>query len=175
MQDRKDVPRIALEPWAETDLELLRLLNAPEMTEHLGGPETAEKILARHKRYVDIGGTGTGRMFRVVLLPDGASVGSVGYWEKEWQGETVYEIGWAVLPAFQGKGIASVATAAALAQARAERKHRYVHAYPSVDHPASNAVCRKVGFELLGVCDFEYPAGNPIRCNDWRFDLSAPV
>lgn len=22
------------------------------------------------------------------------------------------------------------------------------------------------------VTDFEYPKGNPIRCNDWRFDLT---
>jgi hypothetical protein len=32
-------------------------------------------------------------------------------------------------------------------------------------------VCRKAGFELLGEADFEYPAGHPLRCNDWRLDL----
>jgi RimJ/RimL family protein N-acetyltransferase len=39
---------------------------------------------------------------------------------------------------------------------------------------ASNAICRKLGFELLGEEDFEYPPGNPIRCNDWRLDLATP-
>jgi hypothetical protein len=34
-------------------------------------------------------------------------------------------------------------------------------------------VCRKAGFELVGECDFEYPKGHPIRCNDWRYDLTA--
>jgi hypothetical protein len=24
---------------------------------------------------------------------------------------------------------------------------------------------------LLEECDFEYPPGNPMRCNDWRLDL----
>ncbi|MFF2660488.1 hypothetical protein ACFVUH_24400 [Kitasatospora sp. NPDC058032] len=43
-----------------------------------------------------------------------------------------------------------------------------------VDNPASNAVCRGAGFELLGARDFAYPPGRPMRCNDWRFDLRRP-
>jgi RimJ/RimL family protein N-acetyltransferase len=58
-------------------------------------------------------------------------------------------MGWNVLPPFQGRGIASRAVTMAAAQAAADGKHRYLHAYPSVDNPASNAVCRKAGFELL--------------------------
>ncbi|WP_440086780.1 hypothetical protein [Streptosporangium sp. LJ11] len=52
-----------------------------------------------------------------------------------------------------------------------KHRHRYLHAYPSVDHPASNAICRKLGFFLLGERDFEYPPGTTMRCNDWRLDL----
>src|SRR5688500_15531613 len=115
MAERRDAPRVRLEPWAETDRDLLRRQNAPEMAEHPGGPETDEKVLARHQRYVAIGDTGTGRMFRIVLLPEGEAVGGIGYWEREEQGETVYEIGWGVLPEFQGRGIAVAATTAALA------------------------------------------------------------
>ena len=55
--------------------------------------------------------------------------------------------------------------------ARADGRHRYLHAYPKVAHAASNAICRKAGFTLLGEVDFEYPKGVPIRCNDWRYDL----
>ncbi|GAA1887547.1 hypothetical protein GCM10009753_15100 [Streptantibioticus ferralitis] len=162
-----------IEPWADGDLELLRRLNAPEMTEHLGGPETEEQVLARHARYVDIAGTGTGRMFRIVLLPQGEVVGSVGYWERAWREETVYETGWGVLPPFQRRGIAAAAVAAAVTSAQAERAHRHLHAFPSIDNPASNALCRKLGFSLLGECDFEYPPGSPMRCNDWRLELTA--
>ncbi|MFE7403490.1 GNAT family N-acetyltransferase, partial [Streptomyces sp. NPDC057557] len=57
-------------------------------------------------------------------------------------------------------------------QARAEHKHRYLHAYPSVDNGASNAVCRKAGFTLIGTCDFEYPPGNVLLTNDWQLDLA---
>jgi RimJ/RimL family protein N-acetyltransferase len=163
--------RVRLEPWAESDLDLLRAMNAPEMMGHLGGSETEEKLLSRNRRYADLAGTGKGRMFRVVLADSGETAGSIGYWERDHQGETVYETGWTVLAAFQGRGVATAAAVAAAEAARAERKHRYLLAYPRTDHPASNAVCRKAGFELLGENSYEYPAGNPIRCNDWRLDL----
>ncbi|MFF3440637.1 GNAT family N-acetyltransferase [Streptosporangium sp. NPDC002721] len=173
MPDQANAPLVRLDPWAETDFDLLRRINAPEMTEHLGGPETEEKLLDRHRRYVDLAGKETGRMFGVVLLPGLQRAGSIGYWERAWGDETVYETGWSVLPEFQGRGVAVAAALAVLAEARAEGRHRYVHAYPSVDHPASNAVCRKAGFEFVAECDFEYPPGNAIRCNDWRVDLAA--
>jgi RimJ/RimL family protein N-acetyltransferase len=97
----------------------------------------------------------------------------VGYWDKEWLGETVYEMGWTVLPGFQGRGLAVRATVAAVGVAAAERRHRWAHAYPRVDNGPSNAVCRKAGFTMLGECDFEYPKGNPIRCYDWRYNLTS--
>ncbi len=164
---------VRLEPWSEGDAELLRALNAPELTTHLGGPESEEALARRHRRYVDLSAdrTGAGRMFRIVLLPTGATAGSIGFWGREWAGEQVYETGWAVLPAFQRRGVATAAAHAVAERARAEGSRRHLHAFPSVDHPASNAVCRAAGFELLGPQDFEYPPGHPIRCNDWRLDL----
>jgi RimJ/RimL family protein N-acetyltransferase len=159
-------PQVRLEAWTEGDLDLLRRTNVPEMTEHLGGPESDDEILARHQRYLDSEG-----MFRIVLLPGGKVVGNVGYWERVWRGETVYETGWNVLPEYQGRGIAAAGGAAVLARVRREHRHRNVHAFPSIDNPASNAVCRKLGFVLAGECDFEYPHGHLMRCNDWRLDL----
>ena len=160
-----------IEPWQEGDLDLLRRLNAPEMMRHLGGPESDEQIVVRHRRYVDM--TGPGLMYRVVVLPESVAVGNVGYWEKDWQGGTVWEAGWNVLPRYQGRGIAVAATRAVVDAARGDRRHRYLHAFPSVENAASNAVCRKAGFEFVGEYDFEYPPGHPIRCNDWRTDLAA--
>jgi len=58
---------VRLEAWAEGDLPLLRrLLGDPAMTEHLGGPESEEKLVERQAKYERIGDTGTGRMFRIV-------------------------------------------------------------------------------------------------------------
>jgi hypothetical protein len=42
-----------------------------------------------------------------------------------------------------------------------------------VENAPSNAICRKLGFELLEACDFEFPPGHHMRCNDWRLDLQA--
>lgn len=84
-----------------------------------------------------------------------------------------YETGWSVLPEFQGRGIANAATLEVVAKAQADGGRRHLHAFPSVDNAASNAVCRKAGFTLLGAFDFEYPPGNTMRCNDWFVDLGA--
>jgi RimJ/RimL family protein N-acetyltransferase len=164
-----------IEPWADADIDLLYRLNVPEMLEHLGGPESEEQILARHKRYIEIVGKGTGRMFSIVLLPELQKVGNIGYWERVWQEETVYEMGWGVLPPFQGRGIAAAAAADAIASAGAEQKIRHIHAYPSVDNLASNAICRKLGFLFVAECEFEYPPGSLMRCNDWSLDLKATM
>ncbi|MGC5020389.1 GNAT family N-acetyltransferase [Micromonospora sp. DT47] len=163
---------VRIEPWDEDDLKLLHQLNAPEIRHHTGGTETDEQVLARHERYVSGPGPGSGVMFSVVL-PDGAKVGSVGYWERVWHDEPVYEMGWAILPEHQGRGVATAAVRAVVAEARAQGRHRYAHAYPSVDNPASNAVCRKAGFTLLGETKFEYPPGRMMRSHDWRLDLTA--
>jgi RimJ/RimL family protein N-acetyltransferase len=114
-------------------------------------------------------------MFTVVETATAEKVGSVGYWERESHEGRVYETGWTVLPEFQGRGIATVATAQIIELVRALRKHRYLYAYPSVDNLPSNAICRKLGFELVDTDEFEYPkgSGNILICNNWRLDLFA--
>lgn len=160
--------------WGPGDLALLRALRGdPEMNLHLGGPEAPEKIVERQSRYEKIQESGTGRMFKIVEVETGEGVGSVGYWDTTWNGTEVYETGWSVLPAYQGRGAATEGTAQAIGSARVEAKHRFIHAFPSVDNDASNAICRKLGFSLMGECDFEFPPGNLMRCNDWRLDLEA--
>jgi RimJ/RimL family protein N-acetyltransferase len=106
-------------------------------------------------------------MFVIEAGPGSEPAGSIGYWEKEWLGETVWETGWSIVPELQGRGIATHAAALAVAAARQDGTHRSIHAFPSVENVASNAVCRKSGFTLRGEYDFEYPPGNIMRCNDW--------
>jgi RimJ/RimL family protein N-acetyltransferase len=159
---------VRLEPWGPDDLALVeQLMGDPAMTEFLGGPESPEKLADRQRRYAE---PGSG-MFKIVDAGTGEGIGSVGFWEREWRGQTVYETGWMVIPAFQGRGIAAEATRQAIDLARSNGGHRYMHAFPKVENAASNAICRKLGFDLLGEENFEYPPGNPIRCNDWRLDL----
>jgi RimJ/RimL family protein N-acetyltransferase len=149
-----------------------RLLGDPQMTEHLGGPESEAKIAERQARYEKPGS----RQYKILDDQSGAAVGAVGYWEKEWRDKTVWEVGWLVLPEHQGRGFASAGMRALLEIMRDDDvRHRFVHAFPSDENPPSNAICRKLGFELLEAIDFEYPpgSGNMLRCNDWRLDLEA--
>jgi RimJ/RimL family protein N-acetyltransferase len=159
---------VRLDAWGTGDLPLLeKVTGDPAMMEFLGGAESAEKIAERQSRYEQPGS----RQYKIIDEESGEAVGWVGYWEREWRGDQVYEIGWSVIPAFQGRGIAASATAQAIELARAERTHRFMHAYPNVENAASNAICRKLGFTLLGPHEFEFPPGNPMRCNDWRLEL----
>ncbi|WP_189176249.1 GNAT family N-acetyltransferase [Streptomyces lasiicapitis] len=161
---------VRLVPWSEGDFDLLVRHNAPEMTAHLGGPETHEKLLDRHQRYLGLDDR-QGGMFRIVTHPEGETAGIVGFWETTHQGEDVWEAGWGVLPECQGRGIAAAAVRLAVAEARRTGRHRHLHAYPAADNAPSNGVCRKAGFTLLGEEDMEYPKGHWMRCNDWRLDL----
>ena len=162
--------QLTLRPWSEDDLPLLQqLLGDPNMMAHLGGPETSEQIEKRHQRYLHL--PETDHMFVVLWGPESEVVGSIGYWEKSWRDQMVYETGWFILPAYQGHGLATKAGEAVLEHARLEHRYQFMHAFPSIDNPASNAICRKLGFTLLGESEFEYPPGHPIIVNDWRFDL----
>ncbi|MGG4490412.1 GNAT family N-acetyltransferase [Metabacillus idriensis] len=169
MFERIGERQIQINSWEDKDLELLVKLNAPEMMEHLGGSESKQQILKRHKRYLELGDKG--KMFSIRQSPDFEAVGSVGYWQTTWNDENVYEIGWSVLPQFQGRGIATIAVKLAINETIREKRYKYVHAFPSVENPASNAICRKLNFSFISDCEFEYPPGNLMQCNNWRMKI----
>jgi RimJ/RimL family protein N-acetyltransferase len=160
---------VRLRAWSESAFDVLRRANTPEMMTYLGGPESEEKLADRQRRYLALDEPGAGQM--LVVLADGEPAGVIGYWEHEREGNACYEAGWSVLPEFQGQGIAAAALRLVIADARRTPRHPTLHAFPSIHNGASNALCRKVGMILAGECDFEYPKGNPIRCNDWYLEL----
>ena len=159
---------VQLRRWTDDDFTLLEQCNAAEMTAYLGGPESPEALRTRQRRYVD--NKGPGGMF-VIVLDDGDVAGSIGYWEHSEDASAVWESGWAVLPAHQGRGIATEAIRAVTALASSERTHPTLHAYPAVENAASNALCRKAGFTLIGPRRVEYPKGHWMVCNDWTISL----
>jgi RimJ/RimL family protein N-acetyltransferase len=167
--DLSDPHLVHLEPWGAADLPLLERLNEPDMTEHVGGPESPEKVADRQARYE----RPDSRQYKIVVDASGEGVGWVGYWDLDWQDEVIWETGWAVIPSHQGRGIATAATALLVPKARAERRHRFMHAFPMVVNTPSNAICGKLGFTLVGEVDFPGRRGGFVRCNDWRLDLFA--
>jgi len=162
-------PMIQLRSWNTNDLSLLFLLNTADMTVHLGGPETAEKVKSRHQRYLNIGDSG--KVFCIIKYPEQFSVGSICYWSSIHNGEYIFEIGWGILPPYQGLEIATIAATLAIEEAKRENKHPYMHAFLSILNEASNAICKKLDFEFISECDFEYPKGSYMKCNNWRLKL----
>jgi RimJ/RimL family protein N-acetyltransferase len=90
------------------------------------------------------------RQYRIVDPDTGEGAGWVGYWHRDWGGHQVFEIGWSGLPSTKGRGLARAATAQVIEIARAEHEPRFLHAFPSVDNAPSNAICRRLGFQLAG-------------------------
>ncbi|MFF2630831.1 GNAT family N-acetyltransferase [Kitasatospora griseola] len=166
---------VRLDPWSDSRFALLERINTPLMRRHVGGPETPEQLLHRHRRYLELPGLG-GVMYAV--LADGAPAGSIAYHRRDWQGEEIYETGWNVLPEFQGRGLALAAGRLMLAALRevtaADRTAPgALHAFPATDNAPSNALCARLGFTDAGPCEFEYPRGSGrfLHSNDWRLAL----
>lgn len=89
------------------------------MMEHLGAPEDDERLVARHRRYVDAAAGSSSFVFVIRAGGHREVAGQVVFWETTWRDEPIYEMGWSVLPEYQGRGIASAAVALAVAAAAA--------------------------------------------------------
>lgn len=163
---------VRLQPWSDVDLWLLRRRNTPDMTAHLGGPESDTALLARHRRWTAMSAQAPheGRVFRVEG-PAGSTVGTVSFVPKKHDGEPVFEVGWGILPEHQRQGWATASVRALLALLAAlppAYRRPAAHAFPRVTNTASNAVCRAAGFTLLGEAVHEYPPGHHHPSNNWR-------
>jgi RimJ/RimL family protein N-acetyltransferase len=148
----------------------------PAMMEHLGGPRPREGLEDKLRR--DVADVEAGRVWVLVIVPDPADAatvaGSVAVWEHDWDGRPIEEIGWMVLPAFQGRGLGPEAVRATLDRARATGRWRELHALPPVANERSNSMCRRMGFRLEGPVEYTY-AGRWLLCNHWVLDLRADL
>ena len=147
-------------------------LTDPGMMSELGGPLPREGLDAKLRSIVD--DVEAGRVWYCVIVPDegGSGAGTVCIWNHDQDGASINEIGWMVLPPFQGRGLATAAVRSLLDRARAEGRWGVIHAYPGVTNGPSNGICRKLGFELVEERDFEY-SGRTLRCNHWEIDVTS--
>jgi RimJ/RimL family protein N-acetyltransferase len=143
----------------------------------LGGPLTRAELHAKLRSIVEeVRGGQTWYSVVVAPGPDGAGApaGTVCIWDHDWNGDVISEIGWMILPGFQGRGLATAAVRAMIQRAHAEDRCRLLHAFPGVTNGPSNAICRRLGFSNVEELDFGY-AGRTLRCNHWVLVLRAPI
>jgi len=161
------VVEVDLVPYTEADEWLTVALETdPRIMAELGGPWTADEARATHARRVQSAREHGSWCLRVVRLPDRETVGSIMLWDSEWAGVPLSEAGWMTLPAHQGQGYGSAGLRLLLDRARADGRWGDVHAFPGVTNGASNALCRKLGFERLEEGEADY-AGRHFRVTHW--------
>lgn len=148
----------------------------PGMMAELGGPLPREGIEAKVRSDVD--DCLAGRAWVLMIVPDEAHpdeiAGSVVLWSHAPDGEELSEIGWMVLPEFQGRGLGKAAVHAVLSRARQESRWGVVHAFPGVSNAASNGICRALGFTLVGEQQVTF-GDRILHTNHWRIDPCADL
>ncbi|MER7931655.1 MULTISPECIES: GNAT family N-acetyltransferase [unclassified Streptomyces] len=149
----------------------VRMRCDPVMMRDLGGPLPEEGMRDKVRRDAETAAAGTGWI--KMIVPDAGApevvAGHVCVWAHEEDGEQVSEIGWMVLPEFQGRGLGKLAARTILERARDEGRWGAVHAFPATSNGPSNGICRALGFRLLGERDVDF-ADRVIRSNHWVID-----
>lgn len=152
-----------------------RLVTDARMMSELGGPLPRDGLADKLRSIVE--DVEADRVWYSTIVPDDEPTvvaGTVCIWSHEQDGEPINEIGWMVLPSFQGRGLATEAVRSLLDRARVEGLWDPIDAFPGITNGPSNAICQKTGFALIGERDIEY-AGRTLRCNHWRLDLRSPA
>lgn len=158
-------------PYADEHLALTEALELdPEVMRELGGPADPTDLERVHRMRIETVARGEW-YFVIVPEPSGPPVGAIGIWESDLAGSKLHEVGWMVLPEFQGRGIASEALGLLLARARSDPRYARVHAFPGVTNGASNALCRKYGFTCTEEMEVSF-RDRPLRVNHWELDVS---
>ena len=151
-----ETARLTLRRFREDDRDTVARWNAdPDFTRHLAGVQTREESDAafdRWERHWQERGFG---LLAIEWRETGELIGRVGpQYHRAWPDDP--EVGWALDPAWWGKGIASEAGAAAVAWAFGELDHARVVSITVEANTASRNVMRKLGFVLHATVPSEW-------------------
>jgi RimJ/RimL family protein N-acetyltransferase len=157
-----------LRPLTRNDLRVYeRIYTDPRMWLELGGVREQDMAVKLER---DVASVEADRHWVLVIVTeDGTAAGTVALWDHDWEGETIDEIGWMVLPEHQGRGLASAAVAEALRRADETLRWRVLHAFPAATNARSNALCRKHSFALRGPIAYTFRE-QTLRVNHWVRD-----
>ncbi|MFB6836134.1 GNAT family N-acetyltransferase [Streptomyces sp. NPDC056361] len=149
----------------------VRMRCDPVMMADLGGPLPREGMADKVRR--DAQQAADDLAWLKVIVPDASSpdvvAGTVALWSHDTGDGPMSEIGWMVLPEFQGLGLGKRAVRTLLEQARDQNRWGLVHAFPATSNAASNGICRSVGFRLLAQVETAF-AGRVLKTDHWVMD-----
>jgi RimJ/RimL family protein N-acetyltransferase len=153
----------------EGDLEFLqRITQTPGWLANIGprGTETRDGALAYLKRsfLTPYREQGCGLW---VIDVDGIAVGLSGIVVRA--GVEIPDLGYALLPEFEGHGYATIAGQKVLEWARNSGRWTTLDAYTMPHNDASGRVLQRLGFTELGIVHLEAFGGEPSR--HWRLSL----
>ncbi|MEX0173107.1 GNAT family N-acetyltransferase [Streptomyces sp. LMG1-1-1.1] len=154
----------------------VRMRCDPVMMAELGGPLPREGMEDKVRR--DVERAAGDRDWIKMIVPDPAApevvAGTVTVWSHDAEDGPVSEIGWMVLPEFQGRGLAKSAVRSVLERARDEGRWGLVHAFPARSNGPSNGICRSLGFRFIGECEVTF-AERVLRTNHWVVDTGTAL
>jgi RimJ/RimL family protein N-acetyltransferase len=141
----------------------------PAMMGELGGPQDPSSMCT--KVGSDVVDVLLDRAWVSMIVPDATAVpavaGGVALWRHEHEGSAISEIGWMVLPEYQGRGLATAAVRALLHRARTDGRWGDIHAFPGVTNVASNSLCRRLGFVRVATTTVTL-GERPLDSHHWR-------
>ncbi|MGD9486267.1 GNAT family N-acetyltransferase [Streptomyces sp. TRM70308] len=149
----------------------IRMRCDPDMMRDLGGPLPREGMEETVRR--DVRRVAEGTAWTKMIIPESAApsavAGTVTLRSHEAGDQRISEIGWMVLPAFQGQGYGKRAVRTLLEMAGEDGRWGLVHAFPATSNLPSNGICRSVGFTFVEEQNVEF-AGRVLRTNHWIID-----
>jgi len=163
---------VELRPYNDEHPGLTEALELdPEVMKELGGPADPADLDRVHRMRVETVARGEW-YFVIVPEPSDPPAGAIGIWESTVSGLALHEVGWMVLPEFQGRGIATEALALLIDRARSDPGYDRIHAFPGATNTPSNALCRRAGFDMTEGMEVKF-RDRPLRVNHWELDVSA--
>jgi ribosomal-protein-alanine N-acetyltransferase len=142
--------RLLLRSLEDTDYELIHKLRSDEVVNAFVGRdnsstlEKAKEFILKIQNLVE---RNEGLYWVIQLKRNNDLIGTVCLWNFDLENEIV-EIGYEMLPEFQGKGIMSEALKKVIAYTFEEIKAKLITAFPSSDNINSVAILEKLNFEL---------------------------
>jgi RimJ/RimL family protein N-acetyltransferase len=173
-----------------------KLFMNEEYMKYLGGVQTQERTHKMFQSHLNHSNSGKGKILKVIPEDEDfeekfsivqsmkededyfdyhRGVGTVCVWHGFFQDKVVTELGWGILPRYQGLGLATKALKMFVHLIEeTEPQWGDLHAFTGSDNIASNRLCQKVGFQSLGEVTIDFD-GHDLPSNHYIYPINQPL